>query len=271
MNAADTTMDPADLRAALERYTATGVSESTWSALRGPAIELVLAAGDPRWDRARNDLQLVADLASYLTRHGQPVNLDTALSDTTLTGLDGEQAASGRQAGTRANKRSRFHRLQAAHRGLPWRKQRRDDGERIAALPQPELLTEIAGLLPSDGVAGRTGAGAVQAALDAARRARTAPAASAAGTDLDPGPSTCLGLDPMVWRSARAYAKSRDVALTQRMLLAGVVFEVLDLPEPVAVLATRFRLTRRDLDLGLTWALSLPAAPQLEHAAALRG
>lgn len=270
MTAADTTMDPADLRAALERYTATGVSEGTWSALRGPAIDLVLAAGDPRWDRARNDLQLIADLTSYLTRRGQSVTLETALADETLPGLDGEQAAAGRQAGTRANKRSRFHRLQAAHRGLPWRKQRRDDGERIAALPQPELLTEIAGLLPSDGVAGRTGAGAVQAALDAARLARAGLSATAA-SDIDPEPSPCLGLDPKVWRSARAYAKAHGVALTQRMLKAGVIFEALALSEPVAVLATRFRLTRRDLDLGLTQAASLPAVPQPEHAAALRG
>ncbi|MDM8083788.1 hypothetical protein QUV83_03285 [Cellulomonas cellasea] len=271
MTAANTLMEPTELRDTLKQYVPAGVEARVWSPLQGPAIDLVLAAGPPRWERAGKDLQLIADLASYLSRTGAQITLDAALADTALTGLDGQQAVAGRAPGTRTNKRARFHRLQAAYRGVPWRKPRRDDGQRIESLPQPGDVAQIVSLLPADRAGGRLGAGAVQSALDAARRARVKAPDAETVADGSQTPHADHELDPKVWAAARSYARANNVALTKRLLDARAVFEVFERPEPVAVLASRFHLTRRDLELGLTQLAMLPVEPAPEHAALLRG
>ena len=70
---------------------------------------------------------------------------------------------------------------------------------------------------------------------------------------------------------ARAFAQRHGVSLTRRTLRAIVTHELLDQSVPVAVLAARFHLTRRDLDLALTAVAELPTVPGDAHHALLRG
>ncbi len=230
---------------------------AVWSRLRDAAIDLVLAEEPIDAERARKDLQLVAHVAEHLSRTGVEVTLDNVLADTTLASLDSEQRAAGNASGTRENQRGRFRRLQAVHAGVPWRKERRADGERITTLVQPEIADQIAGLLPADGVAGRDGAGALLAAVHAARRRRR---------DRD-----CADVPAPVWAQARRFAGERGLHLTKRNLDAAATYEVLAGPTPVARVVREFALTRRDLDLGLALAAGLPVEPNEEDCVALRG
>lgn len=247
----------AAVRASLQSYSPPRLAEPLWAAIRDEAVTLVLRAGPLTEERTRKDMQLVADVAAHLSHTHTELTLDNLLADTTLASYDAAQAATGMTAKTLENKRGRFRRLQAAHRQVPWRKARRSDGERIASLVQPEVVETVAGLLPPDGVSGRRGASALQAALDDARRRRRQ-------TD---GPE----LEPTVWAAARAFARTADVSITKRELDAVATFEVLAEPGPVSSLTATYGLTRRDMDLALTLAEGLPEQPSVEHAALLRG
>lgn len=205
--------DNAELVRFLEAYTPTGLPAGTWAALREDAIKLVLEAGPPAEERARKDLEVLADVAEHLSRTSVVVTLENLMKDTTLVTFDGEQAAIGHADGTRENKRGRFRRLQAAHRGVPWRKERRADGERIGKLVQPEVVDVVRSLLPADGSPGRHGAGALQASVDDARRRRR-------GIEDHT-------LEGAVWEAARKYTRSRDAWITKRDLDAMATYEVL--------------------------------------------
>lgn len=241
----------------LRAYTPTGLAEETWANLRDDAVDLALAAGPPEAERARKDLQLLADVARYLTHTRIPITLDAVLADATLAGFDAHLVAAGRTVRTRENKRGRFRRLQATHRQVPWRRKRRADGERILAMASPDWAHRIEGLLPEDRTSGTRGAGAVQAALEDARRRRRA----------EPGPP----LTPEVWTAARRYADAMGTPITKRLLDAVATFEVLAEPCPVADAVAQYELTRRDLDLGLVLATGLPPRPNSQHQALLRG
>ncbi len=245
------------LLTSLRGYTPTGLPEEIWANLRDDALELALAAGPLEQERARKDLQLFADVARYLTHTRIPITLDTVMADATLAGFDAHLVAAGRTVRTRENKRGRFRRLQATHRQVPWRRKRRADGERILAMASPEWVHRVEGLLPQDHSPGPRGAGAVQAALDDARRRRRA----------EPGPP----LAPEVWTAARRYADAKGTPITKRVLDAVATFEVLAEPCPVADAVNQYGLTRRDLDLGLVLATGLPPRPNSQHQGLLRG
>lgn len=73
------------------------------------------------------------------------------------------------------------------------------------------------------------------------------------------------------WAAARRCARALGVVLNRPVLDAAVVHEVLLRDAPLAVLASRHRLTRRDLDLGLAHARLLADTPSKPARSALRG
>ena len=254
-NTANTELTPAQVSAILAAYEPTGLTQETWALVRAEAIELVLRAGAPDAERSRKDLQLVADVVRHLSRTRTEITLEHILADTTLASFDSERAPGA--GSTRENKRGRFRRLQAAHRGVPWRRERRADGERIASLVQPDMVDTVARLLPADRVPGRSGAGALQAALDDARIRRRRDHGS--------------GIDAPVWTAARKYTHSHDARITKRDLDAVATYEVLQEMAPVVALVHSYSLTRRDLDLALNLAARLPHEPDPAQQALLRG
>ncbi len=257
----DTTHDgSAVARDALEArcrdYVPRSLDPTLWAGLREDAITLVLAAGPLHEGRARLDLEAIAAVAVYLSRTRELITLENILADASLAGFDAAMAASGGE-GNRRNKRSRLRRLQATSRDLPWRRERREDGRRLDSLVPPEAAEQLGRILPVDGVAGASGASAVQAAMDDARARRRGAA----------GP----GLSPSVWAAGRRHAAAAGVPLTKRVLEKVVTYEVLTEDAPAALLMVRYGLTRRDLDLALVLAGRLPERPSETRAALLRG
>ena len=247
----------AELEARLLAYAPTELSPVVWAGIRDEAVRLVLDAGPLTWQRTRKDLGVIADVADHLSRGRGPVTLDAIFEDKALTAFDSAEVRAGAADGTRKNQRGRWRRLQAAHRDVPWRRDRREDGQRVADLVQPEVADRVARLLPGDGVPGGTGPRAVQAALNDARCRRR----GLAGDAIDPG----------TWAAARAHARSQGTGLTRRDLHALTTYEVLAERVPAVSLIVGNGLTRRDLDHALVLAASLPAEPDGAAAALLRG
>ncbi len=247
----------APLRSSLMAYAPGAVSAEVWKGVRDDAVDLVLAVTPTSADRARKDLELVAQVAGHLVRSGVAVSLDDLLSDATLVSFDSAQRAAGRASGTRANQRARFRRLQAVRAGVPWRKERRADGERVAGLVQPTIVNEVAVLLHPATAGDRSGAEALGASLEAARRRRR--------------DSTEADVPASAWRRARSFAQERGLWLTRRHLAAAATYEVLSTAAPVASLVREFGLTRRDLDLGLALAQELSDHLGAKDCEALRG
>lgn len=73
------------------------------------------------------------------------------------------------------------------------------------------------------------------------------------------------------WQHSRRFADAQGRPITRRWLHAAVTHEVLTEDAPVASLIARYGLSRRDLDLGLTRAATLPTAPIRAHHDLLRG
>ena len=245
---------PEELARFLANYQPTGVPAHLWQPIAAAAATLVLRAGQPTRLRVEKDVQLVGAVVAHLLERGRPVTLDEALSDSTLLSFDSALQASAK---TKENKRGIHRRLQAAHRGLPWRAERRADGDRVAKLtPHTDLASlnrvhaAAQSAAPDDQDA--------RAFLDALRAARAQRAAT---------PAHVADVDEAMWARARRYAEDQGLPLTKPRLRALVTHEVLDLAEPVAVLVSRFALTRRDLDLGLTRIAGLPptTAPGIQE------
>ena len=201
---------------------------------------------------------MLGAVAARLIERNRDLSLDEALADTTLLDFDLAQRRTGASDKTRENRRGILRRLQAVHHGVPWRREHRRDGERVDDLAPPSLVSEIARLVAVAETDRGADAAAFLAAVDAARRARRG--------DTEPGTA-----DPMAWRCARAFAERYGLGLTKRALAAAVTHEVLLTEQPVAVLIAAARLTRRDLDLGLTHAAALPELPSDQERAVLRG
>lgn len=250
--------DPAELDRFLADYAPTGVSAERWAALAPDAIALVKKAGPLTRTRVEKDIQALGAVAARLVERNRDLSLDEALADTTLLDFDLALARGGASDKTRENRRGILRRLQAAHHGVPWRRERRGDGERVDDLPRPSLVSEVARVAAVAEADGGAGAMAFIAAVDAARRARL-------------GDAEATTADPAVWRRARAFAERHGLGLTQRVLAAAVTHELLQTEQPVAVLIAAAGLTRRELDLGLTHAAVLPERPSEQQRAVLRG
>lgn len=255
-DALDTADHVAELRRFLTAYQPSKVHENDWAHVADDAVHLVLRAGPATRLRVEKDIQLLGAVVAHLVERGRPVTLDDALSDATLLSFDSSLTASTK---TRENKRGIARRLQAVHRGLPWRMHKRSPNEpidRLVSYEQVETLhriTRIAHLHDDD-----PDAGAFMAAVSAARTCRKQSRQS-------------LGLSTDAWMAARRFAKQHGWNLTLPILRNVVVHAVLASPEPIAVLIASERLTRANLDLALTGARDLPDVPDLANHNLLRG
>ncbi|MGY1814336.1 hypothetical protein [Blastococcus sp. SYSU D00820] len=250
--------EPAELDRFLTSYTPTGVDADRWAGLASDAIALVRQAGPLTRTRVEKDIQALGAVAARLIERNRQLSLDEALADATLLDFDLALARAGARDKTRENRRGILRRLQAVHHGVPWRRERRGDGDRVDELPPLSLVCEVARVVAVAGADRGADAAAFVAAVDAARRARRGDAE--AGT-----------ADPASWRRARAFAERHGLGLTQRVLAAAVTHELLQIEQPVAVLIAAAGLTRRDLDLGLTHVAVLPERPSELQRAVLRG
>ncbi|TWH03137.1 hypothetical protein L615_001200000060 [Nocardioides sp. J9] len=282
---------PAEIRDFLEAYRPSKVAEQEWLKVSDAAIDLVLRAGTVTRTRVEKDIQAIGDIVAHLVERGRPVTLDEALSEPTFLSYDTALVASEK---TRHNKRGRFRRLQAVHAGLPWRAERREDGARVASMVSADALTQLRNCLdaanatlplqssatPSaapaasdrsgaarqrSGATADRGAIAFIAAVDAARGARrlraTTPGAGAPRVDIPASD----------WARARDFACSHGWDMTKKDLLAALTHEALNQPLPAAVLIAENNLSRRDLDLALTYVSDLPDTPDAELHDLLRG
>lgn len=246
-----------ELKRFLAAYRPKALSPEVWALVSEPAGALVLRAGDPTRLRIEKDIQLLGAVATHLVERGRPINLDELLDDTTLLSFDISLRASDK---TRENKRGIMRRLQAAHRGLPWRTERRVDGARVDSLvsrTQTDAMQRILARAQKHS-SSDLDAAAFVATISAAREVRARK-------------RTSMDIDTSTWSRARRFAAQHQWHLTHPILRSAVTHEVLDDSEPVAVLIARHGLTRRDLDLALTKTKSLPDAPSRDHQALLRG
>ncbi|MBS4752783.1 hypothetical protein KG112_08175 [Nocardioides sp. zg-ZUI104] len=248
--------DPDELERFLAAYRPKDVEAAIWARVRQSAAALVMRAGEPTRLRVEKDIQLLGAVVAHLVDRGRETTLDEALADRTLLSFDTSLTASAK---TRENKRGIARRLQAAHRGLPWREGRRKDGERVQALVSHDAVDDLQQLMRAAAlVAGDDEAAAFIAAVGAARPRRCA------GSEVP-------AVDEATWQRARRFADAQGRPITRRWLHAVLTHEVLTQDAPVAVLIARYGLSRRDLDLGLTRAATLPTAPTSTHHDLLRG
>jgi hypothetical protein len=248
---------PEELERFLRAYQPTGLARPAWATIRDDGVELVLRAGALTRLRVEKDIQLLGAMAAHCHGAGRPISLDEVLSDRTLLSFDTVLRASDK---TRENKRGIARRLQSVHRGLPWRAERRADGERVRHLTGPEEIDRLARL---EGLARENADPDVEAeaflrAVDHARALR--------GRG-----SKVKSLDDQTWAAARRFATEQGWTMTWPRLCRAMTHEVLGESRPAALLITDVGLTRADLDLALTAAAGLPDAPSEVHQGMLRG
>jgi hypothetical protein len=253
----------AALRQYLTAYRPECISAETWSPVSGTAAELVLRAGAPRRQRVANDIVVVAQVVAHLVERGRTISLDEILTDTTLASFDNAQRSS---SATREAKRAVHRRLQAAHRGLPWRAARRGDGERVESMVGPEIVDAVHRVLDAASQAAERGD------ADAAAFARAVAAyRSARGITRDLNSVDYAAVTTSEWSSARRFADRFELRLTKPILKAVVTHEVLVQARPLQALTEQHALTRRDLDLALTHIRAAETGPDVTARALLRG
>jgi hypothetical protein len=247
------------LDAFLASYQPATLPAAQWALVARDVTALVKRAGDYTRVRVQNDVSVLGLIATHLVNRGRPLTLDAILAEDTLLDFEVARRAAGVSDSTRERARGRVHRLQAFHHEVPWRQQRRPEGARIAALPQPGLAGQLAAVLEA---AGKDGGHDARAFCAVVRRAR----AARRGADVP-----AVTEDETSWQAGRRYAQRHGLDLDARTLAAAVTFEVLAQQAPLAALAAQASLTRADLDLGATLAAALPSTPSSQHRAALRG
>lgn len=257
---APNTSDSLDAPEALDRfltaYRPTSVTEENWALVADDAVQLVLRAGALTRLRVEKDIQLLGAVVAHLIERGRPVTLDEALSDATLLSFDTSLQVSEK---TKENKRGITRRLQAVHRGLPWRAEKRTPEERTDNLVAHTEVDTMHRILGHAHAMGDDAEGvAFTAAVSAAREARR-------GQGAGPGASA------HDWASARGFAGRYGWNMTQRLLKACVTHEVLNTDQPLAIVIRDHGLSRRDLDLGLTRVRDLPDLPAPSLHDLLRG
>lgn len=255
--------DPAELDRFLDAYRPKTVPPEVWLPVAPAAVSLVRRSGELTRLRVEKDIQAIGAVVAHLVERGRPTTLEEVLSDATLLSYDGYLQATGAKKRTRENKRGILRRLQAVYRGLPWREPRRTDGERVTELVSQTAVDQLQRLLRT---ADAAVSGHVDTDLEAEAFINAVVLARKERANGTAGPADVAG-----WASARRFALRHGMTLTSRTLRAIVTHELLDQAAPVAVLAARFRLTRRDLDLALTKVPQLPVVPAASHHALLRG
>jgi hypothetical protein len=256
---ADTTQHEA-LRRLLDEYEPTSLSPAQWHPLASAAKELVWSAGALNWPRLQKDIQTIAAVAAHLADCGIALTLDAIVADTTQLSYDSAMQRAGVGAGHRANRRGALRRLQAAHRELPWRRPRRKVGERVENMIGPAEARTLLRLEATTPATESAGAAAFHAALKEARQPAVEAEATAAAAQ-----------SKLQWRQAGRFALRHGIRLTKPLLRAAVAHEALWQAAPLACVAARHKLTRAQLDLGLTHVAELPDVPDSRAHAALRG
>lgn len=247
---------PDALDSFLKAYRPTSVTEENWAAIADDAVQLVLRAGALTRLRVEKDIQLLGAVVAHLIERGRPVTLDEALSDATLLSFDTSLKVGEK---TKENKRGITRRLQAVHRDLPWRAEKRTPEERTDNLVAHTEVATMHRILGHAHAMGDDSEGvAFIAAVSAAREARR-------GQGGGPGASA------HDWAPAREFAGRYGWNMTQRLLKACVTHEVLNTDQPLAVVIRDHGLSRRDLDLALTRVRDLPDLPAPPHHDLLRG
>lgn len=248
--------DPTELHRFLVAYRPQAVGESVWQQVATEAVDLVERAGELTRLRVEKDIQTIGAVVAHVRERGRPVTLHEVLLDSTLLSYDTSLKASEK---TRENKRGILRRLQAVHRGLPWRAERRADGERINDLPGREhLQSMVSTLRAAEAMPPDAAATAFIAAVAAARAARIPD-------------NTVATIDEHTWGRARQLAAEHNWPMTRRLLHAATTHELLDLDAPVAVLLRTYVVARRDLDLALTRVGDRSVVPDAVEHALLRG
>lgn len=250
--------DPAELDRFLTEYRPSRLPERQWLAVAPDAVALVKSAGPLTRARVEKDIQTLGAVATRLVERSRPLTLEEALSDRTMLDFDLALGRDGASDKTRENRRGILRRLQAVHRDVPWRRERRSAGERISRLAPASLAEELSHLVELAEAADSPAAVAFLTEVTAARGCRLG--ASDARTETT----------PETWTQARRFAEDRGVRLTRTVLSAAVTHEVLLEAQPLAVLIPTAGLTRRDLDLGLTHVAPTSALSD-EQRNALRG
>lgn len=255
-NASESINAPEALNSFLTAYRPASVTEENWVLIADEAVKLVLRAGAMTRLRVEKDIQLLGAVVAHLVERGRPVTLDEALSDATLLSFDTSLQVGEK---TKENKRGITRRLQAVHRGLPWRAEKRTPEERTDNLVAHTEVATMHRILGHAHAMGDDAEGvAFTAAVAAAREARR-------GQGAGPGASA------HEWASARRFAGRYGWDMTQRLLKACVTHEVLGTDQPLAIAIRNHGLSRRDLDLGLTRVRDLPDLPVPSHHDLLRG
>lgn len=255
---------PVEIRDFLTSYRPSDVLPPVRMQIAAEAVELVIRAGSPTRLRVEKDIQCLGHVVAHLVDRGRPVTLEEALEDRTILSYDLHLQKRSVATRTQENPRGILRRLQSVHRGLPWRRPRRTDGERITAMVQPTVLDQMLRIEAltraeaSRDVHGseRDGPARFLEAVSASRTARAGGTAQVSASD---------------WAAAQRFAQRHGLTLTKATLDAALTYEVLRQAEPAMVLIARHHLSRRDLDLALACMKGLPRIPSATHRDLQRG
>lgn len=242
-----------ELGAYCRRYRPLEVPEEVWAPVAAEAVDLVLHAGDLTLDRVKKDLQLLGEAVRLLHLEHRKVALKTVFDDTSLVTFGRHWASKSPKS--QENLRGRWRRLRDCHAGVPFRRDRRKDGDRVGAMQCMDVLAGVHRLESrATSEVDLADAGAFVAVLSALR--------ARAGKDVaGPEGSWSAQLPAATWDGARRFAAAHGHPLTRADLRAAVVHEVLtDVTVPAAVVVRRGGLTRRELDLALTHATAEPGS-----------
>jgi len=235
----------ADLRTYCRRYRPKDVPAAVWEPVAAAVEDLILRAGDNTFDRVKKDLQLLGEATRLLHQDHQAVDLEAVFTDAALVTF--ARHWSTKSPKSQENLRGRWRRLRDCHAGLPFRRDRKQDGDRVGTM-QPVAVLGVVHELESKAAAeaDRPGAEAFLRVLTAVRGRDGKDAAGVEGV-------WSAQLTATTWSRAREFAAEHGHPLTRADLRAAVVHEVLtEVAVPAAYLARQHGLTRRELDLALT-------------------
>jgi len=245
----------------LAGYQPRDLDPEVWQGIEAEAKAIVGRpdAGAMTVNRVKGDLQTLAKAARILTAQGQEPTLELILSEAGFIAVD--QVVQREQPSMAAFVRGKLRRLVNVHQDLPWRRERRADGRRIAKRPEPSVRQRVTSLIE----AAQASAGDADAA---AVLTVTAVVESVVAGECF---QRLTKLDRDVWMKTRAFGKAHGLGITKQDLAAAAVYRALDTGKPIAVIARKHQLSRENLELGLHLANALPQTTEPSDRELLRG
>jgi hypothetical protein len=252
------TIDQAE--AFLAAYTPNDIASADWGRLERDAKALVAKpeAGNLSRNRVKADIQTIAKAARILIDDGVHPTLDVLLNEASFITID--RIIQRDQPKMAPHMRGVLRRLAAVNAGLPWRQDRRPDGERFADRPDPSVAMRVAELAAQ---AQEADSATAEAFLLVHSAIGDEPAGAAF--------RRLTQIDSESWSRARAFAAQCGTSITKREWAAAAVYDALARHPSIAVVAHHHALTRENLELGLHLAAGLPRTPNDVDRAALRG